>query len=231
MALSTELKTAKSREVTSTDEKPDYLMDLLQGLGEAGQEAAYSLGRRAGSGTKAPPDRVSESLVQLLAYATPNQEANLEYLRTLRANYLLGQLAVAAREADAHPGMAEPLFLLLTNALDSQVREMAARMFFVASLHDPGYQASVTETLQELAGSREPHVRIAANQALLLLEVADLAHAGELDPGQRDRSLRQLQTYASWGQPYITGDVNLFGSSFSWAAQEALNWLMERAGG
>jgi ethanolamine ammonia-lyase large subunit len=96
---------------------------------------------------------------------------------------------------------------------------VAGRALFLVALRDPSHQGAIRDELRSLADSREPHIRIAANQTLEMLGVADLAHTAALDAEQRDEITNKLQRFT---------DINFFGEDFSWAAQEALDWLEQQ---
>ena len=131
------------------------------------------------------------------------------------AAYILGQLMAI------NPEVTTPhtLFMFLTTPLDSQDRVFACRAIFFIALRDQSRQKPIQDELKSLADRPEPHVRIAANQTLEMLYIADLAHTAASDAKQRDEITSKLQSFV---------DVTFFGENFSWAAREALNWLYTR---
>jgi len=206
--------------------------------------AAYALGR-VGMASPAVAPRAAEALAGLLtdeassvrfgaACALREMGMTNPEIAPQAAEALLGLLAdeesgVCSRAADAlamiyaaqvsQRGVAEPLFVHLTNPLNSHDRRVASRALFLVTLRDPSRQKPIQDELKSLADRPEPHVRIAANQTLEMLYIADLAHTAASDAKQRDEITSKLQSFV---------DVTFFGENFSWAAREALNWLYTR---
>jgi len=150
---------------------------------------------------------MTETLVKLLADSD-------ETVRFMALDALVEVYAVQAPQPN---GMSEMLFSRLTNPLDSQERMIAERALFLVALRNSPSLMPMRERLERLAVSREPHVRIAANETLAMLEIAERAHTATQDSEREDRARRTLRTYLEWK----TEDVSLFGENLDWVAQEA----------
>ena len=132
----------------------------------------------------------------------------------------------------------KPSFLLekLTHWPNTLERPVAARALFLKALQESNPDADIGEELLKLSDSVEPMERIWANKTLAMLDLATQAHAAaELEGKEREEATNRLRTLCGW-HDYMSGcrshyssseEINFFGQDFTWAVEEAVNWLEE----
>jgi hypothetical protein len=123
--------------------------------------------------------------------------------------------------------MNDLLFEQLTHKYNAFVRPIAARTLFLIVLHhdSPSRQqaTAIRKRLEDISTSFEPMERIWANRTLQMLDLAEQAHTAANDTDQQDKIRKQWQTFS-----YLPdSDINFFSEDFTWAAQEAVDWLEE----
>jgi HEAT repeat protein len=107
----------------------------------------------------------------------------------------------------------------LTDPLNARERPVAVHALFLVVLGDPDRGQAIRHSLEGLSISHEPMARIWANITLQILKLADLAHTAADTPSQQEEITDQLSQFTQF---------DFFGEDFTWAAQEALNWLAEQ---
>jgi HEAT repeat protein len=104
----------------------------------------------------------------------------------------------------------------LVNPLDSQERLLAGRVLFLLALREPWRAKEIRPRLQELNRLSAPHLRLAANQTLQMLNLIELAWEAIDHPKKQNEIEAQLRAWQ---------ETKLFGAEVNWAAREALAYI------
>jgi HEAT repeat protein len=171
--------------------------------------AANALGQVGAAQPKVVTIQVVDALLRLLS----NEDSNM---RDSAADALVQVYTHQTLQTDGNNAL---LFNKLTDPLSARERPVAAHALFLVVLHDPERSQDIRGRLEELSTSHEPIARLWANITLQMLDLVDLAHTAADTPSQQEEITDQLSQFTQF---------DFFGEDFTWAAQEALNWLAEQ---